>query len=135
MTKKMIAGIGVQLTFIDTGDGSFARPFAADQIFVGAKTAAAGNAESGSTTSLQIAPGQEETIPFASEYDGMKTQIAGRQTPLSAIRSCRVLFNVYFSDGTRWQTAGYYMPDPNNPSRSISTSYEQFVTPYNPTEK
>lgn len=131
MAKKTIAGIGVRVDFLDTGDGSYARPLASDQIFVGAKS----DSQSGEAIPLQIVPGEEEWIPFAPEYEGMKTQIAGRQTPLSAIRSCRVLFNVYFSDGTSWQIAHYYAPDPTNPHRSLPTSYKQFVTPYDPTRE
>jgi hypothetical protein len=124
-TDKSIMGIGVQVTFLDMGDGTYQHPLSSDTIQVGTRPGK--DVEAASAAPLQLGPGQEETIPFASEYNVMKTQVDGRQMTMSAIRTCRVLFNVYFSDGTSWLLSNYFTLEPNNPGHWHQISYEQFT--------
>ena len=133
-SKEIIFG-GVQVFFLDMGDGTPMRPMLTDQSTVGQRpehgrySRITGNRLAGpARNSILVEAGQEFTVPVVSpdRYESAKEMIESRQ-PLSSITKIRIgLTMFYFEDGTRWGANLYYRPDFSVPGKYVVISRKEF---------
>jgi hypothetical protein len=133
-TKKIIFG-GVQVSFLDLGNGTPERPMVSDQNSVGQRpehgrySRITGNRlNDPARDPILVEPGQEFAVPVINpaRYESVKGMIESRQ-PLSSIAIIRIgLTPVYFEDGTKWAANLYYRPDFTVPGKYVIISRNEF---------
>lgn len=70
----------------------------------------------GARRPIHFAPGQEMTISLAEYSDAIRERIEDSGRPFSRVNKCWIVRDMfYFDDGTMWDRAGYWMPDPEHP--------------------
>lgn len=137
LSNREIVAASLDLTFPETGTGSWGSPFYGEPISLGRRPAryvrVGGTKEeelrpAETTQPLHILPGQDITIPVSQYYDEIKKAIEQQPRPLAALRICTVqLYGVYFSDGLMWaQGEQFEKPDPNAAGRYIKISADEF---------
>lgn len=136
VSPKNITRVEVQLLFLDTGNGTSQHPF------LGGTDIELGLLQEHDlywhTTSgdrvrpqnpgppLLLPPGRPLTVSFAPQYDEIRKYTEAAGYSMSTIQKVLVTYDVFFTDGTKWDAGEYYRPDPSIHGRYLPISFSEF---------
>jgi hypothetical protein len=136
VSPKDITRVEVDLTLLDTGNGTSQRPFlGGTDVKLGLlpEHDLYGHTKSGERPRPQdpgppllVPPGKQLTVSFASQYNEIKEYVEAAGYPMSTIQKVLLTYDIFFADGTKCHDGEYLRPDPAVHSRYLPISFSEF---------